>query len=61
MKIVFFGPPGSGKGTQAKLLASKYHLTILSPKELAGRKVSVSAKFMERGRWTKTDTSKHNN
>jgi len=39
----------------------KYHLTILSPKELAGRKVSVSAKFMERGRWTKTDTSKHNN
>jgi hypothetical protein len=39
----------------------KYHLTILSPKELTGKKVSVSAKFMERGKWTKTDTSKHNN
>ena len=38
----------------------KYHLTILSPKELTGKKVSVSAKFMERGKWTKTDTSKHN-
>ena len=38
----------------------KYHLTILSPKELVGKKVSVSAKFMERGKWTKTDTSKHN-
>ena len=38
----------------------KYQLTILSPKELTGKKVSVSAKFMERGKWTKTDTSKHN-
>ena len=40
--------------------SKKYHLTILSPKELAGKKVSVSAKYMERGKWTKTDTSKHN-
>ena len=39
----------------------KYDLTILSPKELTGKKVSVSSKFMERGAWTKTDTSKHNN
>jgi hypothetical protein len=39
----------------------KYQLTILSPKELTGKKASVSAKFMERGKWTKTDTSKHNN
>ena len=41
--------------------SKKYDLTILSPKELTGKKVSVSSKFMERGTWTKTDTSKHNN
>ena len=40
--------------------SKKYDLTILSPKELTGKKVSVSSKFMERGTWTKTDTSKHN-
>ena len=30
MKIVFFGPPGSGKGTQAKLLAKELKILHLS-------------------------------
>ena len=30
MRIVFFGPPGSGKGTQAKLIASEFNISHLS-------------------------------
>ncbi|MBI5449146.1 nucleoside monophosphate kinase [Candidatus Gottesmanbacteria bacterium] len=34
MHIVFYGPEGSGKGTQAKLLATKIHLPILTSGDL---------------------------
>lgn len=34
MHIVFFGPEGSGKGTQAKLLAEKLNLPILTSGDL---------------------------
>ncbi len=34
MKIILLGPQGSGKGTQAQLLAEKYHLTHLSTGDL---------------------------
>lgn len=34
MHIVFFGPEGSGKGTQAKLLAEKLQLPILTSGDL---------------------------
>ena len=34
MHIVFFGPEGSGKGTQAKLLAEYLHLPILTSGDL---------------------------
>ena len=30
MRLVFLGPPGSGKGTQAKILAGKLNLTHIS-------------------------------
>ncbi len=34
MHVVFYGPEGSGKGTQAKLLAEKVHLPILTSGDL---------------------------
>ena len=30
MKLLIMGPPGAGKGTQAKILAEKYNLIHLS-------------------------------
>ena len=40
MKIVFFGPPGSGKGTQAKLLASELKILHLSTGDILREKLS---------------------
>ncbi len=34
MRIVFLGPPGSGKGTQAKLLSERLHLPAISTGEM---------------------------
>jgi adenylate kinase len=34
MRIVFLGPPGSGKGTQAKLLAERLHVPAISTGEI---------------------------
>ena len=40
MKIVFFGPPGSGKGTQAKLLAKELNLLHLSTGDILREKLN---------------------
>ena len=42
MKIIFFGPPGSGKGTQAKLLAKEYNIYHLSTGDILRAKLNES-------------------
>ena len=39
MKLVFFGPPGSGKGTQADLLANKLDIQHLSTGDILRKKL----------------------
>jgi len=45
MKIVFFGPPGSGKGTQAKLLAKELKILHLSTGDILREKLSKEDKL----------------
>ncbi|MCB0669552.1 MAG: adenylate kinase [Saprospiraceae bacterium] len=48
--IILFGPPGSGKGTQAKKLAEKYHFLHISTGDLfraeIGNKTELGQKAM---------------
>ena len=39
MKIIFFGPPGSGKGTQAKLISQNIHIPHLSTGDILRQKL----------------------
>ncbi|MGB7054414.1 MAG: nucleoside monophosphate kinase, partial [bacterium] len=43
MRILIFGPPGVGKGTQAQLLAEKYNLLRISTGDLLREEVSLSS------------------
>ena len=51
MKTIFFGPPGSGKGTQAKLLANELNILHLSTGDILREKLSegdsISIKLKE--------------
>ena len=40
MRIIFFGPPGSGKGTQAKLIAKDLNLLHLSTGDILREKLT---------------------
>lgn len=43
--LIFFGPPGSGKGTQADMLALKLRLPVISPGELLRYEVNTKTKI----------------
>ena len=51
MKIVLFGPPGSGKGTQAKLIAETFNICHLSTGDILREKLrdgdDISLKLKE--------------
>ncbi|MDH4210251.1 MAG: adenylate kinase [candidate division WOR-3 bacterium] len=43
MRIILFGPPGVGKGTQAQALAEKFNLVRLSTGDLLREEISLSS------------------
>ncbi len=62
MRIVLLGAPGSGKGTQAKLMVKKYHVPQISTGDLLREAVKVGTPFglqaktaMESGRLVSDD------
>ena len=56
MRLLLVGPPGAGKGTQAKRLAAHYEIAHLASGDLLRREVErgtpigkVAADYMRRG------------
>ena len=45
MILIFFGPPGAGKGTQAKFFASKLNIVHLSTGEILRNQLKKESKL----------------
>ena len=45
MRLIVFGPPGVGKGTQAKLLSSRFHIAHISTGDMLREAVSAGTEL----------------
>ena len=68
MIIVFFGPPGAGKGTQAALVAKKLNIPHISTGDILRKKHDIESKYkmLKKNRsgdhiWYISDNSKFQN
>lgn len=50
MRLILFGPPGVGKGTQAKLLASKFHVAHISTGDMLREAVAAGTELGRKAR-----------